>query len=132
MAAKWRQGKHARAGSGARRDGAAGAASSARRRTGPADAAEGAALAGGANLFVLSTDAELIDTVRAPAAALPVSAVSDWMELELAIDTQRCGIALLARADLLGDTLPSASRRSSAARIGSSCSSRPIARRGGR
>jgi TonB family protein len=61
--------------------------------------------AGGANLFVLSHDNELIDVVkRAGGEHYPVFTVSEWIELELAIDTHRCGIALLD-ADLLGDAL---------------------------
>jgi TonB family protein len=52
--------------------------------------------AGGANLYVLSADAELIDTVqRAGGEQYPVFAVQQWDELEAAIFAGRCGIALL-------------------------------------
>jgi TonB family protein len=61
--------------------------------------------ASGASIFVLSRDAELVDTVRRSGGKhYPVTDVSEWMELELAVDTQRCGIALLD-ADLLGANL---------------------------
>src|SRR5947207_8763378 len=52
--------------------------------------------AGGANLYVLSADAELIDTVqRAGGEQYPVFAVQQWAELEAAILAGHCGIALL-------------------------------------
>ena len=52
--------------------------------------------AGGANLYVLSADAELIDTVqRAGGEQYPVFPVPHWEELEAAIFAGRCGIALL-------------------------------------
>ena len=61
--------------------------------------------AGGANLFVLSADAELIDTVqRAGGEQYPVFPVQQWHELEAAIFAGRCGIALLD-TDLVGAKL---------------------------
>ena len=61
--------------------------------------------AGGANLYVLSADAELIDTVqRAGGEQYPVFAVPQWEELEAAIFAGRCGIALLD-TDLVGGKL---------------------------
>ena len=61
--------------------------------------------AGGANLFVLSADVELIDTVqRAGGEQYPVFAVAQWAELEAAIFAGRCGIALLD-TDLVGGKL---------------------------
>ncbi len=52
--------------------------------------------AGGANLYVLSADTELIDTVqRAGGEQYPVFAVQQWAELEAAIFAGRCGIVLL-------------------------------------
>jgi TonB family protein len=61
--------------------------------------------AGGASLFVLSTDAELIDTVqRAGGDRYSVGAVDRWDELEAAVVAGRCGVALLD-ADLLGESL---------------------------
>ncbi len=61
--------------------------------------------AGGANLYVLSRDPELIDTVqRAGGEQFPVFAVAAWAELELAVESGRCGIALLD-ADLVGGSL---------------------------
>jgi TonB family protein len=62
--------------------------------------------AGGANLYVLSVDAELIDTVqRAGGEQYPVFDVPKFLELETAIAAHQCGIALLD-ADLLGAQLP--------------------------
>jgi TonB family protein len=59
----------------------------------------------GASVYVLSTDAELVDTVRrAGGQHYPVADVSEWSELELGVQTQRCGIAVLD-ADLLGAAL---------------------------
>ena len=61
--------------------------------------------AGGANLYVLSADAELIDTVqRAGGEQYPVFAVRQWDALEAAILAGRCGIALLD-TDLVGGKL---------------------------
>ncbi len=61
--------------------------------------------AAGASIFVLSTDAELVDVVRrAGGQHYPVTEVSEWSELELGVQTQRCGIAVLD-ADLLGAAL---------------------------
>ena len=61
--------------------------------------------AGGANLYVLSADAELIDTVqRAGGEQYPVFAVQQWAELEAAIFAGRCGIALLD-TELVGGKL---------------------------
>jgi TonB family protein len=61
--------------------------------------------AGGANLFVLSADTELIDTVqRAGGEQYPVFAVQRWSELERAIFEGRCGIALLD-SELVGAKL---------------------------
>jgi TonB family protein len=61
--------------------------------------------AGGANLYVLSVDAELIDTVqRAGGEQYPVFDVPNFVELETAIAAHQCGIALLD-ADLLGAEL---------------------------
>jgi TonB family protein len=61
--------------------------------------------AGGANLYVLSADAELIDTVqRAGGEQYPVFDVRSYVELETAIAAHQCGIALLD-ADLLGAQL---------------------------
>jgi TonB family protein len=52
--------------------------------------------AGGANLYVLSADAELADTVqRASGEQYPVFVVDDWRELLTAVETGHCGIALL-------------------------------------
>jgi TonB family protein len=62
--------------------------------------------AGGANLYVLSIDPELIDTVqRAGGEQYPVFDVPTYVELETAIAAHQCGIALLD-ADLLGAQLP--------------------------
>jgi len=61
--------------------------------------------AGGVNIFVLSTDTELIDTVdRACGEHYSVFPVRHWNELELAVESGRCGVALLD-AQLLGDDL---------------------------
>ena len=61
--------------------------------------------AGGANVFVLSADAELIETVqRAAGEHYPVFVVEQWAELETEIRSGRCGIALLD-GDLLGGEL---------------------------
>src|SRR6185369_13348202 len=61
--------------------------------------------AAGANLFVLSVDAGLIDTVqRTGGEQYPVFAVQQWSELQAAIFDGRCGIALLD-ADLVGGKL---------------------------
>ncbi|HJR71687.1 MAG TPA: hypothetical protein VKA43_16710, partial [Gammaproteobacteria bacterium] len=61
--------------------------------------------AGGANLYVLSVDPELIDTVqRAGGEQYPVFDVRTFVELETAIAAHQCGIALLD-ADLLGSQL---------------------------
>jgi len=61
--------------------------------------------AGGATVFVLSTDRELVDTVqRAAGEQYPVFVVEQWTELEDEIRAGRCGIALLD-GDLLGDDL---------------------------
>jgi protein TonB len=61
--------------------------------------------AGGANVFVLSVDAELADTVqRAAGEHYPVFVVEQWAELETEIRSGRCGIALLD-GDLLGAEL---------------------------
>jgi TonB family protein len=58
-----------------------------------------------ANLYVLSVDDELVETVRrAVSEHSRVFFVSDWLELEAAIQTGRCGVALLD-ADLLGTSL---------------------------
>ena len=61
--------------------------------------------AGGANLFVLSADTELIETVqRAGGEHYPAFPVHEWKDLEAAILAGRCGIALLD-ADLIGAKL---------------------------
>lgn len=61
--------------------------------------------AGGANVFVLSVDQTLIDTVQLAAGEqYPVYMVSAWSELQAAIDSGRCGIALID-AGLLADRL---------------------------
>jgi TonB family protein len=61
--------------------------------------------ASGANVFVLSVDAELQETVqRAGGDQYPVYSVADWGELRAAIDGGRCGIAVLDAA-LLGQGL---------------------------
>ena len=61
--------------------------------------------AGGANLFVLSADTDLIETVqRAGGEQYPVFPVQQWQELEAAIFAGRCGIALLD-AELVGGKL---------------------------
>ena len=61
--------------------------------------------AGGVNIFVLSIDTELIDTVqRACGEHYSVFPVRHWDELELAVEAGRCGIALLD-AQLLGNHL---------------------------
>jgi TonB family protein len=61
--------------------------------------------AGGANIFVLSIDQELIGTVKTAAGEqYPVFVISSWPELTAAIDSGRCGIALLDGA-LIGDRL---------------------------
>jgi len=58
--------------------------------------------AGGANLYVLSVDAELIETVqRAGGEQYPVFDVPSFVELQTAVAAHQCGIALLD-ADLLG------------------------------
>jgi TonB family protein len=61
--------------------------------------------AGGANVFVLSVDRELVDTVqRAAGEHYPVFVVAQWSELDDEIRSGRCGIALLD-GDLLGAEL---------------------------
>ncbi len=61
--------------------------------------------AGGANLYVLSADHELIDTVqRASGEQYPVFAVADWRELKSAVESGHCGIALLD-SELVGRDL---------------------------
>ncbi len=61
--------------------------------------------AGGANVYLLSVDSDLIDTVqRAGGEQYPVFAVPEWSELKSAIDSGKCGIALLDAA-LLGGKL---------------------------
>jgi protein TonB len=61
--------------------------------------------ASGANVFVLSSDTELQETVqRAGGDQYPVYTVADWGELRAAIEQGRCGIAVLDAA-LLGPTL---------------------------
>src|SRR5689334_3862681 len=61
--------------------------------------------AGGANLFVLSADVELIETVqRAGGEQYPVFAAQKWEEVESAIFAGRCGIVLLD-TDLCGAKL---------------------------
>lgn len=61
--------------------------------------------AGGANLFVLSADVDLIETVqRAGGEQYPVFAVQQWAEIEAAIFAGRCGIVLLD-TDLVGTKL---------------------------
>jgi len=64
--------------------------------------------AGGANVYVLSVDPALIETVqRAGGEQYPVFTVSRWSELEAAVSSGRCGIALLD-ATLLDADLTSA------------------------
>lgn len=61
--------------------------------------------AGGATVFVLSADAELCETVqRAGGEQYPVFTVTAWQELVDAIESGRCGIALID-ADLIGAKL---------------------------
>ncbi|MEO8464090.1 MAG: energy transducer TonB [Gammaproteobacteria bacterium] len=58
-----------------------------------------------ANLFVLSADPDLIDTVRrASGDQYPVFAVEQWAELEAAVFAGRCGIAFLD-SELVGSKL---------------------------
>jgi protein TonB len=58
---------------------------------------------GGADLLVLSADAQLIDTVtRANREQLPLWAVGSWSELETALGVSRRAVVLLD-AELLGD-----------------------------
>jgi protein TonB len=64
--------------------------------------------AGGANVYVLSVDPTLIETVqRAGGEQYPVFTVGRWSELETAVSSGRCGIALLD-ATLLDSDLTSA------------------------
>jgi protein TonB len=61
--------------------------------------------AGGANVFVLSSDRDLLDTVqRAGGEQYPVFMVEEWTELDAAVKAGRCGIALLD-ADQVGNRL---------------------------
>jgi TonB family protein len=62
--------------------------------------------AGGANVYVLSLDMELRDTVqRAGGEQYPVYTVDEWADLESAIARGHCGIAVLDAA-VLGKSLP--------------------------
>ena len=61
--------------------------------------------ASGATLFVLSTDATLVTTVRRAADQHPLFVVETWVELLEAVAAGRCGIALLD-ATLLGSRVP--------------------------
>lgn len=61
--------------------------------------------AGGATVYVLSTDDALLETVyRAGGEQYPIYAVRNWTELDAAVATGRCNIALLD-ADHLGPHL---------------------------
>jgi protein TonB len=61
--------------------------------------------AGGANVFVLSVDEELVRTVQLAAGEqYPVFIVTEWSEVAAEIEGGRCGIALLD-ADLIGNRL---------------------------
>lgn len=57
--------------------------------------------ASGATLYVLATDASLITTIRRAAEQHPLFVVESWPELREAVESGRCGIALLDAA-LLG------------------------------
>jgi TonB family protein len=61
--------------------------------------------ASGATLFVLATDATLIATIRRAAEQHPLFVVETWAELFEAVDSGRCGIALLDAA-VLGSRVP--------------------------
>jgi TonB family protein len=101
MAAKFEEGQNTRAPAG-RSLAAAGRLSPSPGDTMPPTPLKELLTAGGANVFVLSADEELVDTVeRAAGEHYPVFAVEEWAELEAAVRSGRCGIALLD-ADLLG------------------------------
>jgi TonB family protein len=61
--------------------------------------------ASGATVFVLATDPGFVATVRRAADRHPLFVVESWAELEEAVKTGRCGIALLDAA-MLGSRLP--------------------------
>ncbi len=56
--------------------------------------------ASGATLFVLATDAALITTIRKAADQHPLFVVDTWTELMQAVESGRCGIALMDAAVL--------------------------------
>ena len=56
--------------------------------------------ASGATLFVLATDAALVTTVRRAADQHPLFVVETWPELMAAVESGRCGIALIDAAVL--------------------------------
>jgi protein TonB len=56
--------------------------------------------ASGATLFVLATDASLVATIRRAAEQHPLYVVESWTELLQAVESERCGIALLDAAVL--------------------------------
>jgi TonB family protein len=60
--------------------------------------------AGGADLLVLSTDAQLIDTATRASRELRVWPVANWLELEAALAVTRRAVVLVD-ADLLGDAV---------------------------
>ncbi|RPI64039.1 MAG: hypothetical protein EHM50_01320, partial [Lysobacterales bacterium] len=61
--------------------------------------------ASGATLFVLATDAALVTTVRRAADQHPLFVVETWAELLAAVESGRCGIALVD-ASVLGTRIP--------------------------
>ncbi len=61
--------------------------------------------AGGANIFVLSADHGLLEVIQhAAGEQYPVFLVEEWAELDEAVESGRCGIALVD-ADFLGERL---------------------------
>jgi len=56
--------------------------------------------ASGATLFVLATDSALVSTIRRAADQHPLYVVETWAELLQAVESERCGIALLDAAVL--------------------------------
>jgi len=61
--------------------------------------------ASGATLFILATDASLVSTIRRAAEQHPLYVVETWHELLQAVESERCGIALLDAA-VLGARVP--------------------------
>ena len=56
--------------------------------------------ASGATMFVLATDPAFVATIRRAADRHPLFVVESWKELEEAVESGRCGIALLDAAVL--------------------------------